>query len=66
MARVNFESIAYRDPLAGAAWWASSRISSEPGRKSPSQSRSVAVYASSISSRCETRKRVCVVQGLIP
>ena len=42
MARVIFESIAYFAPLDGAAWWASSRISSEPGRKSPSQSRSVA------------------------
>ena len=35
-----FESMAYFAPLDGAAWWASSRISSEPGRKSPSQSRS--------------------------
>lgn len=38
-ARVIFESIAYREPLAGAAWWASSRISKDPARKSPSQSR---------------------------
>ena len=37
-----FESMAYFAPLDGAAWWASSRMSSEPGRKSPSQSRSVA------------------------
>ena len=35
-ARVIFESMAYFAPLDGAAWWASSRISSEPGRKSPS------------------------------
>ena len=39
-ARVSCESMAYARRSAGAAWWASSRISSEPGRKSPSQSRS--------------------------
>lgn len=43
IARVNLESIAYLAPLDGAAWWASSRINNEPGRKSPSQSRRVAV-----------------------
>ena len=36
MAFVNWESIAYRAPLAGAAWWASSRISMARGRNSPS------------------------------
>jgi len=39
-ARVSIESMAYFVPLAGAALWASSRISSEPAAKSPSQSRS--------------------------
>src|SRR5208337_2402181 len=43
MARVIFESIAYFAPLEGAAWWASSRMSRDPARKSPSQSRSVEV-----------------------
>ena len=33
-ARVIFESMAYFAPLAGAAWCASSRMSSVPGRKS--------------------------------
>ena len=40
---VILESMAYFAPLDGAAWWASSKIKSDPGRKSPSQSRSVAV-----------------------
>jgi hypothetical protein len=38
-ALVMCESMAYRWPLEGAAWCASSRISKDPERNGPSQSR---------------------------